>query len=200
MNMLIKKKQLLTATLVVALGAAVAVNWYYSEPISNYETTTATYEEVEGALGDSIYVAGTTSANEEVSEESEDESDIVVSTISDSQAEYFADAKLERDTAHAETIENIEAILENENLSESQKEEVRRLLEQFSADVKAEIDVETLITAKTSSECVVIINNDYVQVIMQQNTLSDTVLLQISEIIEKNTNICAENLTIIEAK
>jgi hypothetical protein len=37
-------------------------------------------------------------------------------------------------------------------------------------------------------------------VILEKNTLNDTVILQITEIIEKNTNISAKNLTIIEAK
>ena len=57
-----------------------------------------------------------------------------------------------------------------------------------------------LIKAKTSSRCVVIINDGTCQVVMEKNSLNDTVILQITEIIEKNTNISAENLTIIETK
>lgn len=204
MNMLIKKKQLLTATLVIALGAAVAVNWYYSDTALNYETTTSTYEEVEGALGDSIYVAGTTSQSEvstqEIEAETEDETLTVAVTMSDEEQEYFAEAKLERETTHDEVIDNIESILQNEALNDSDKSEIQDIIDEFARDVKAEIDIETLITAKTSSECIVIINGDSVQVIMQKNTLTDTVLLQIGEIIENNTDISAENLIIIEAK
>lgn len=202
MNMLIKKKQLLSATLVVALGAAVAVNWYYSEPLSEYETTTSTYEEVEGALGDSIYVAGTTSASEEENGDSEDEEQTqsVSVTMSEEEQEYFARAKLERETSHDEIIDNIQAFLENDNLSQSDKTEIQEMIDEFTLQIKAETDIQTLITAKTSSECIVIISDESIQVIMQQNTLTDTILLQIGEIIENNTDISAENLIIIEAK
>ena len=66
--------------------------------------------------------------------------------------------------------------------------------------VKAETDAENLIKAKVTGECLVIINNDSCQVILEKNTLNDALILQISEIIEKNANISAENLTIIELK
>jgi len=37
-------------------------------------------------------------------------------------------------------------------------------------------------------------------VILEKNTLNDTLILQITEIIEKKTDIFSENLTIIELK
>ena len=49
-------------------------------------------------------------------------------------------------------------------------------------------------------ECLVIINDGSCQVILEKNTLNDLLILQITEIIEKNTEISSENLTIIEAK
>ena len=36
--------------------------------------------------------------------------------------------------------------------------------------------------------------------VLEKNTLNETIILQITEIIEKNTHISAENLTIIELK
>lgn len=33
--MIIKKRQLLLATLIIALGAAVFINWYYTKPTAN---------------------------------------------------------------------------------------------------------------------------------------------------------------------
>ena len=66
--------------------------------------------------------------------------------------------------------------------------------------MKVQSDTESLISAKTGSDCVVVINGEACQIIMEKNSLNDTVILQITEIIEKNTNISAKNLTIIEAK
>ena len=58
--MIFKSKQILTATLIVALGAAVAVNWYYTNSPENSEEITT--QAVSGNLGDSLYVGGTTAA------------------------------------------------------------------------------------------------------------------------------------------
>ena len=59
--MIFKSKQVLAATLIVALGAAVAVNWYYTNTPSTDEQVTT--QAVSGNLGDSLYVGGTTAAS-----------------------------------------------------------------------------------------------------------------------------------------
>ena len=99
-----------------------------------------------------------------------------------------------------ETVDVIEDILENPNLDTQQKQKISELLSDYTSKLKTQTDTENLIKAKTGSECVVIINEDKCQVILEKNTLNDTLILQITEIIEKNTNISAENLTIIEIK
>ena len=83
--MVFKSKQVLTATLIVALGAALAVNWYYrNTPELSDESATTQIQEVSGNLGDSLYVAGTTASSENASE-------------TDSQT-YFAQAKLKTES------------------------------------------------------------------------------------------------------
>ncbi|MCM1364065.1 MAG: SpoIIIAH-like family protein [Faecalibacterium sp.] len=193
--MLVKKKQVLTATLIIALAAAVGVNWYYSSPDKSEQQEVSGYEQqVSGNLGDSLLVAGSV----QVTSESDDET-----TTADDNVEnenYFADAKLKRTQTHDKTIEEIQNILETENITQLDKEKINLLLSDYQNSLKAETDCENLITAKTNGECLVIINDNNAQVILQKNTLNDSILLQITEIIEKNTDISAENLTIIETK
>ena len=57
MSMFIKKRQFLAATLVVALAAAVTVNWYYSKYDPKVSEPSSTEESVQGNLGDSLLVA-----------------------------------------------------------------------------------------------------------------------------------------------
>ena len=184
--MLIKKRQFLTATLVVALAAAVFVNWYYTDPTKSYQQNQqVTANEENLNLGDSLYVAGTTAA-------AVDEST--------NEQEYFAKARLNRENAHDEIIDSIKEIIEQQSLNEDDRKQISDSLEKFQSDVKSEADTENLITAKTGFDCVVVINDKSCQVIMQKNSLDDAVVLQITEIISKNTDISAENLTIIEVK
>ncbi len=190
--MVIKSKQILTATLVVALAAAVGVNWYFTNnPDISGNTVTTDSEQVSGNLGDSLYVGGTTKVTEEetTTQEQGVESE-----------KYFSEAKLKRTNSHDSIIDNIEDIIENEELSETDKSKIITMLSDFKRDIKCEADAENLIKAKTGSDCLVTINNGACQVILQKNTLNDRLIIQITEIIEKNTNISAENLTIIELK
>lgn len=191
--MIFKSKQIFTATLVIALAAAVAVNWYFTNnPDVSGKTQTTAAEQVSGNLGDSLYVAGTTTPTEETTEtNSENKVD---------SEKYFSEAKLKRTKSHDGIIDNIEDIIENEELSETDKGKIITMLSDFKTDIKCEADTENLIKAKTGSDCLVTINNGACQVILQKNTLNDRLIMQITEIIEKNTNISAENLTIIELK
>lgn len=195
--MVIKSKQILTATLVVALAAAVAVNWYFTNNPDlageNEETTQS--EQVSGNLGDSLYVGGTTSADEQTAATEE-----TTAPAETDLQEYFAQAKLKRQNSHDSIIDNIEDIIENEELSEADKSKITVILSDFKSDIKCETDTENLIKAKTGSDCLVTINDGACSVILEKNTLNDRLILQITEIIEKNTNIFAENLTIIELK
>ena len=203
MGMIVKKKQILTATLIIALAAAVGVNWYYSKPQRAASEETSQYErDVSGNLGDSLLVAGKVQTSE--SESAEDQSDETTEQTEPAQdassESYFAQARLKRTESHDEIVNEIESLLNDENLSQEDESRISILLSDFQKDVKAETDIENLISAKTGGECVVIINDATAQVILQKNTLNDSVLLQITEIVEKNSDISAENLTIIEAK
>ena len=55
MNVILKRRQLILATLVVALGAAVFVNWYYTgnSSLSTEDTTGSEYVQ---NLGEAKYV------------------------------------------------------------------------------------------------------------------------------------------------
>ncbi len=189
MSIFVKKKQLLAATLIIALGAAVTVNWFYNKNDTeiNGVTDSTGYSE-SGKLGDSILVAGTVEYKEEENEKSEESS------------KYFTQAKLKRSEANDEILDLIDELSEKEALSALEITKLSDSFESFKTAIKCQTDAENLIYAKTGSECIVIINGDSCQVIMEKNTLNDTNIFQITEIIEKNTNISAENLSIIEIK
>lgn len=208
--MLIRKRQVLTATLVIALCAALTVNWYFTKPSTDSKEPTSSAEEaVTGNLGDTLFVAGTTAADGDIDETSgteDNESALVNNEVKTSEeatsdaSEYFSAAKLRRSKSYDEVIENIEKILEKDTLSSAEKNKISVMLSDYGKDMKSQTDTENLISAKTGGECLVIINGESCQVILQKNTLNDTLILQITEIIEKNTNILSENLTIIELK
>lgn len=198
--MTVKKKQILTATLMVALAAAVAVNWYYtrSDVVVTPDSSSQTQETTLGNLGDSLYVAGRVSNQSASEETTTEDANQTQPLVSDKQ--FFASARLKREESNDEISDEIENILESDNLSSEDKAKITALMTQYQEIMKAQTDAENLITAKLSCDCVVIIKDGSAQVILPSGILNETVLLQITDIFEKNTNISSENLTIIEAK
>ena len=190
MSLFVKKKQVIAATLIIALGAAVTVNWFYNNKnitVNESEGYTDYSENVN--LGDSILVAGTVEFTEDNAEP--------MKSVDNT---YFVQAKLKRSESNDEILDLIDELTEKESLSALDITKLSNSFEEYKTAIKCQTDAENLIYAKTGNECLVIINGDSCQVIMQKNTLNDTVIFQISEIIEKNTNISPENLSIIEIK
>ncbi len=188
MSMFVKKKQILAATLIIALAAAITVNWYYSKPKTEDAKTSAVTQDDEKAqnLGDSLLVGASN-----VSDESKPQ---------ESNAEYFASARLEQKNVKEEIEEKIEDTLKNEKLDDGEKEKLNALLSDFQNTLKAQTDCEELIKAKLGGDCVVVLNGEKSQVIIENGKLNESAILQITEIITNNTEVSPENLTIIEAK
>ena len=188
MSKLSKKRQILTATLAVAMASALLVNWYYNRDTVKGNNEESTKPKTEN-LGDSIYVNGTTASSEEAQEDEE------VRDVAKIQ-EYFAEAQLKRTQAHDEALDKIEQLLDNGK----DDTQVEKLLEEYSNSIKLEADIENLITAKIGCECLVILNSENAQIVVDSQGIDELYLLQITEIVSTQANIPAEKIAIIEAK
>ena len=99
MSMSIGKRQIVLATLVVALGAAVFVNWYYTKPDAEKANTGVTVTEevtqAAGNLGDALLVNSSSVSSQSNTKETKAQQ--AQAQVED---EYFAQARLNRSTAH----------------------------------------------------------------------------------------------------
>lgn len=182
--MIVKKRQLIAATLVAALGAALFVNWYFTKP------------ETKSASG----TVSTTVINSNAKTEGDGVALGDAQLVNSSSNDYFTEAKLKRDQAHDDALESLNDIIKDSSSNEDAVASARKMLEQLSSAIKLEADFENLITAKTSSKCLVIINENKIQVIVGKGVLNDTVSTQITDIILTQSDLFSENITLIEAK
>jgi len=189
--MILKKRQLLMATLVIALGAAIFVNWYYTRPeaeqvgstgVSGPMLTEQSGEPREN-LGDAQYVNAIEPEAEEVAKR-----------------EYFASAKLRRATAHDEAKETLQEVIGNTKSPSEAAKSANEALAALAHGIKLEGDMENLITARLGSECVVILNGDSAEVVVGKGVLNEQLVMQIQEIVMKQTALSAERVTIVELK
>ena len=106
-------------------------------------------------------------------------------------------AKLRRNSAHTKR-RRPQQVIKDKCPGSSAVKEATEALKALSNAIKLEGDIEALIKAKTGGDCVVIINNNSAEVIVAKGALNDTVILQIKEIVLKQTGFSAENITIVE--
>ena len=99
-----KKRQLLAASLIIALAAAVTVNWYYTKSLP---AETGAPETETRMLGDTVLVAGTNVAPDGDADETPE-------TAGDEAA--FAELQLKQTQANEALEEKLEAVLSNEQL------------------------------------------------------------------------------------
>ena len=189
MNMIIGKKQIILAALVVALGIAVYLNYQFSKTDSAFGAT-STLEEVDN-LGEAKYVNSTGS-----SEESES---AAVETVKINE-EYFTQSKLSRQQAHDEALEILNAVIDNESASDSAKEAASLGIEKLAENLTLESDIENLVKAKGFKECVAMIQDEKAQIVVPNTGLLESEITQIKEIVMTTAKIDYENITIIEAK
>lgn len=179
--MIIGRRKILLATLVVILGAAIFVNWQFG-------SVKVDDSEASKNLGDAQYVNGTN-----VSEGDREDSN-------DDIADYFSSIRLERQQTRDAVKENYERISADTTVSEAEKAESMATFAKLMENIKKETDIENLVKAKGVNECVTVINDGTVTVVVDCEEINDVILLQIKEIANKQTNISFENITIIQAK
>ena len=191
MNLLIKRRQLVMATLVVALGAAVFVNWYFTNSDSQVAEEGETGSEYVQSIGEAKYVNSNNA-------ETEDTTNNATATASKN-TDYFTTVKLKRTKAHDEALADMKALLKEAPESSKSAEEISESIDSLSKTIKLEADIEALISAKLKCQCVVMINNDNAEVVVTKGNLNDASILQIMDAVLNNTDIKAENIKISEA-
>lgn len=178
MNLLIKRRQLILATLVVALGAAVFVNWYYTGNNSTIQSPEQTTEsDYVQNLGEAKYV-----------------------NASGEEADYFSEVKLNRQKSRDEALDKLNKSLEKAKSGSDEAKEITKSIDELTAQIKLESDVEALISAKLASECVAVINEKSAQIVVSKDSLSDDATLQIIDVITTNTELSADKIKITESK
>lgn len=180
--MKIKKKHVVLASLVLALGAAVYINWQMSSVPEN-----------KGAkeLGKATYV------NSNVNATQDEVNSYAVSKLSKEQQNYFSTARLNRD----KTADEVKKIaMEALSLSESDedtKEIALANLAELEKTIMSQVSVENVLTAKGFSACICSISDGSVTVIVPDNEMNDNSSLIIKDAVKDAFDIPFDAISIV---
>ena len=107
-----------------------------------------------------------------------------------------AEAKVTREQIRAQNKESLLEIINNENLSDDQKQEAVSQMVAMTEIAEKEAAAETLLASKGFSEAVVSLTDDSADVVVNAAELSDANRAQIEDIVTRKTEIAPENIVI----
>ena len=179
MNMIIGKKQIILASLVVGLGLAVYVNYQFARTDGDLTATGALANDKN--YGDAQLV---------------DANDPTVDDI-DGEA-YFAEAKVTRQRSRDESVETLKNMMASADVDPDIKAEMALKATEIAKSIETEGKIENLIKAKGFEDCMVYYDTDNVDVVVKTEGLEADQVAQMKDIILKETSIPVENISIAE--
>lgn len=111
--------------------------------------------------------------------------------------DYFTSTALDRQQARDEALDVLKMVTENAEASEEAKAEAQAKISKIAVDIQNEINIETLVKAKGFDDCVAIISDNAVSVIVGAESLQAAEAAQILAIVYETTGINPENVSII---
>ncbi len=112
---------------------------------------------------------------------------------------YFTATQLSRQRARDEALEVLQTVVDSESALEETKAEALAEMARIASDIEKESRIETLITAKGFEQCIAVINEDKISVVVKSDfDLQKSHLAQINEIVMSESGISPSNVKIIK--
>ncbi|HIS69351.1 MAG TPA: SpoIIIAH-like family protein [Candidatus Gallacutalibacter stercoravium] len=194
------KRQLVLAALVVALGAAVYLNWQFSDQndLLAANTTTSTKE-----LGEAQYV-NTNSVESGASSQLEGEENASgaesESSLSSNASDYFAQTRLSRQQTRDEALDILEETIDSAGDNEETKKDAVAQTVQITQAMEQETNIENLVKAKGFAECVAFLQNGECTVAVSSENLLDSEAITIKDIVAGQAGISYDKIKIVAVK
>lgn len=198
MKRIFKKNQIIIATLAVMIAIAGYLN--YSGRLfgdSQDGTAEANADLANQELLDISQDDLETSEEDIVSTDSEAEGTPGEAVLTSGKAETtVAQAKVTREQVRAQNKETLQAIIDNTNLSDAEKQDAVAQMVQLTEISEQEAAIETLMASKGFSEAVVSLDADSADIVVKADELTDANRAQIEDIVTRRTEIAPENIVI----
>ena len=202
--MVLKKKEIIAASLVVLIGVAGYLNWSYQDTIRVQDGES--YVETGKKLGEAQYVSSDTVAEETSTDNAEqnngeqaEETAVTEETASDS-GNYFEQAKMNKETSRSKSLEILNQTAENESFdADIRKKAGDKILEEAN-NVQKESEIESIAQSKGYSEICVYVDGSEANIMVRKDGFSDEDVVKLTSIATEQLKISAQNIKIVEVK
>ncbi len=171
----IEKKNFIIAGSVLAVGVAVTLAWVMTD---NAADGGFDYSQSSGMISQNVQ-AGNTDQKE------------------DSQSDYFTVSQANRTRAREEAMAVLSSVVESESADQTAKDKAAEEIAQIARDIENESNIESLVISKGFDACVAVVSGGTASIVVDSDSLIDSQLSQINEIVYEYTGILPENIKII---
>lgn len=217
--MVLKRKEIIAAALVVLIGAAGYLNWSYQDTIR--VTDGASYIETGKKLGEAQYVNATTEQEEYAATETlEQGPQPVESAAAEASAapengaapsatepgnamegvQYFDQAKMDKDASRSKSLEVLNQTAQNESFDAEIRKKAQEQVLEVANNIEKETAIENIAKAKGYADICVYVDEDMVDVMVKKADLSEKDVIKLQEIATEQLKISAKNIKIVEVK
>lgn len=109
---------------------------------------------------------------------------------------FFEEAKLSREQTRAKNKETLTNLVNNTNVSDSQKDKAMNEIMKMTTISEKETATENLLAAKGFEEAVVTISENSVDVIVNAENLTEQQIAQIADVVKRKTECDADKIVI----
>ena len=206
--MFIKKNGAVISVIVLLLFVAVYLNWQYSRGVGSDEVSGVQLGDLtEDVSNDDSARLESGNYNIELSEDLEStegvaDGSIVTGARSGELEAYFDETRLGRQQTRDEAISLLQSTLSDEEVSGEEKSAAEESIAVLASNAVAESRIESLVMAKGFVECVAMIDDTGVSVVVlpQEEGLQASDVSKIKDVILSQTDVTADRIRVIEAK
>ena len=193
MKKIFKKNQIIIAALAVMIAAAGYLNYSGRIFPAGNDTEEANADLSNQELLDISEEDVTASTEDIESQDSEVQED---GSVEGTPSSVVAEAKVTREQVRAQNKESLMEIIDNENLSDEQKQDAVNQMVAMTDYAEKEAAAETLLASKGFIDAVVSMTADSADVVVGASELSEANLAQIEDIVTRKTGVAAQNVVI----
>lgn len=205
MKRIFRKNQIIITALALLIAVAGYISYTQANPDETQQTASTENQEASGdtlldlseeELAESIFTD--TEAPEELASAPEEDASDAGSTVltSAETSDVASQMKLNREQTRSKNKETLMEIINNEQLSDAQKEDAIDQLEEMTEIAEKENAAENLLLAKGFTDVVVSITDDEADVVLNMGDVTEAKRAQVEDIVKRKTGVSAENIVI----
>lgn len=185
--MVLKRKEIMAAALVMLIGMAGYLNWSYQDTVKVKDGEN--YIETGKKIGETELVS-----NDE-NDEKKDEKNTSSET-----GDYFEQAVSEKQTARSKAMEILNQTAANESFDKEVRKQAQEKILEMATVTEKETAVENIARAKGYNKICVFVNDDSVDISVKKDDFGEQDVVKINEIAQNQLGIPTKNIKVVEVK